>query len=89
MESADFDSSYLNSAKTKGERQEGDGKKNVTTICDKRHHALWARRLVWGTGPHPLEPGRGSSAKGQPSPRGGRQLTVSENSLEATPLSER
>ena len=28
------------SAKTKRGRREGDGKKNVTTICDKRHDNL-------------------------------------------------
>ena len=30
----------LQSAKTKRGRREGDGKKNVTTICDKRHDNL-------------------------------------------------
>ena len=28
------------SAKSKRGRREGDGKKNVTTICDKRHDVL-------------------------------------------------
>ena len=30
----------VKSAKTKRGRREGDGKKNVTTICDKRHDNL-------------------------------------------------
>ena len=36
----------INSVKTKRGRREGEGKKNVTTICDKRHdNSLRAQRL--------------------------------------------
>ena len=31
---------FLGSGKAKRGRREGDGKKNVTTICDKRHDNL-------------------------------------------------
>ena len=53
----------LKSAKTKRGRREGDGK-NFTTICLAQ--AVLARRLVWGTGPHPLEPGAVPAPKCNP-----------------------
>ena len=60
------------SAKTKrerreGGRREGDGKKkNHDNLRQFTAQAVSARRLVWGTGPHPLEPGAVPAPKCNP-----------------------
>ena len=46
MNDQDRETCQYKSAKTKRGRREGDGKKNVTTIYDKRHVAILAQAVV-------------------------------------------
>ena len=70
--------------KPKGTAGRGRGK-SVTTIYDKRVGS----RLSVGAGPTFPSAWRGHCAEVRPSPRGEFELTISESSCEATPLSER
>ena len=89
----------------KGDGGKGTGKKmsrqfatNVTAQFDIKRHktpsqvtaqAVWARESRVGAGPSLSEPGAVHCAEVRPSPRGECELTISEESFKATPLSER
>ena len=75
------------SAKSKRGRREGDGKKKCH---DNLRSRVGSKLVGWGrVPPLSLELCRGHCAEVQPSPRGECELTISEESFQVTPLSER
>ena len=74
----------------KGTAGRGRGKKKSRQFATNiLAQAVWALRLVWGTGPYPLEPRRGCCAKATLSERWAQAHQLREQLVYATPLSER